>query len=131
VLPNFIITKLKVFKNWSSFMKIRFWLLTYFFHRLANGRIGYRASSEDYTWCQFHQHSMSNFYMHRSWKCKKRQSSCQSFLRFQDLWVQKLLVERLWNWPQLRSRGSGVLEQHGRRSSNSLNHGLQVRIPTN
>jgi hypothetical protein len=30
---------------------------------------------------------------------------------------------------KLRSRGPCVLDQHGRRSSNSLNYGLQVRIP--
>ncbi len=52
-------------------------------------------------WAQFHRHFMSNFYLHRSRKRKKRQSSCQTFLRFQDLPAQKLLVKRWWNWHQV------------------------------
>jgi hypothetical protein len=32
-------------------------------------------------------------------KSAKKQSSCQSFLHFQDLLAQKLLKERWWNWP--------------------------------
>jgi len=32
-------------------------------------------------------------------KAQIRQSSCQSFLRFWDLCVQKLLIECWWNWP--------------------------------
>jgi hypothetical protein len=32
-------------------------------------------------------------------KAQKRQSSCQSFLCFQDLPAQKLFVEHWWNWP--------------------------------
>jgi len=31
----------------------------------------------------------------------KRQSSCQSFLIFQDLWAQKLLIKCWWNWPRI------------------------------
>ncbi len=34
-------------------------------------------------------------------KSARRQSRCQSFFRFRDLCVQKLLVERWWNWHQI------------------------------
>ncbi len=37
------------------------------------------------TWGQFHLYFTSSFYSHKSLKCKKIQSSCQSFLRFWDL----------------------------------------------
>jgi len=31
-------------------------------------------------------------------KAQKWQSSCQSFIHFWELWVQKLLIECWWNW---------------------------------
>jgi len=39
------------------------------------------------TSAQIHQHSTYSFYMRRSQKCTKRQSSCQSFLCLQDQWA--------------------------------------------
>ncbi len=37
-------------------------------------------------------------------KAQKRQSSWQSFLRFWNLCVQKLLIEHWWNWPQVAQK---------------------------
>jgi len=51
------------------------------------------------TWVQFHQHSTSRFFGAQIPKAQKRLTTWLSFLRFWDLRVQKLLVERWWNWP--------------------------------
>ncbi len=39
--------------------------------------------------CQFHQQSMYSFYVHGAQK-RKKTAKLSVFLRFQDLWVQKL-----------------------------------------
>jgi len=52
---------------------------------------------------QFHQRSTYSFYVGRSQKCKKILMTLLYFLRFWDLQMQKLLVERWWNWHQKSS----------------------------
>ncbi len=42
-----------------------------------------------------------SFYPPKSQKCKKGQLSYRWLLHFWVLWTWKLLVKRLWNWPQI------------------------------
>ncbi len=45
-------------------------------------------------------------------KAWKRQSSCQSFFRFWDLHMQKLLLEHWWNWPLISFPKLWTKNQH-------------------
>jgi len=52
----------------------------------------------------FHLHFMWNFYVRRSRKAQKIQSSCLSFLHFWDLYAQKLCIKCCWNWTLVVSK---------------------------
>jgi len=54
------------------------------------------------TWCQFHQCFSHSFYARRSQQGKKNTvKSSVSFYTFGVLQLQKLFIERWWNWAQV------------------------------
>ncbi len=77
-----------------------------------------------------HQGSISSTFYYQLLRVKilkeKTQSSCQSFLCFWDLCMEKLFVERWWNWPHLSITQTQVWEVYIKSSLLCIIYGRTV-----